>query len=511
MSNLFTSLWVAVFFLAGMSGCHSQDTNKPVHRIDRPPAVAGQFYPADPALLRATLADLFAKAKPASVKNVVAIICPHAGYEFSGIVAASSVNQVDPDKQYDNIFIIGSSHHVAFMGGSIYNIGDYETPLGKVSVNTELANKLIRENPVFTFNAEADKNEHSIEVEIPFLQYHMKKEFTIVPIVLGTQSPQSCKKIAQALKPYLNERNLFVISTDFSHYPPYQDAIANDKRSCDAVLSNSPDKLQKTIIENDARDIPNLATSMCGWTSVLTLLDITSSEPGIKLTPIIYMNSGDSKSGDKTQVVGYWGIAVSRTDEPPKAGTGFNLNLKEKKTLLTIARNTITEYIEHHKTPPVDTGDFSPNLKMHSGAFVTLKENGELRGCIGRFSADEPLYRVVQEMAIAAATEDNRFPQVVEKEITKIEIEISVLSPMKKIGSPDEIVMGRDGIYIKKGWHSGTFLPQVATETGWTREEFLGHCSRDKAGIGWEGWRDAELYTYQAAVFSESSISGHKD
>jgi AmmeMemoRadiSam system protein A len=147
---------------------------------------------------------------------------------------------------------------------------------------------------------------------------------------------------------------------------------------------------------------------------------------------------------------------------------------------------------------------------MKAGAFVTLKENGELRGCIGRFTADIPLYQVIEEMAISSSTQDNRFLPVTAKEIDKLEIEISVLSPMKKISSIDEIVMGKHGIYIKKGWYSGTFLPQVATETGWSREEFLGHCARDKAGIGWDGWKDAEIYTYEACVFSENEITGRK-
>jgi AmmeMemoRadiSam system protein A len=150
-------------------------------------------------------------------------------------------------------------------------------------------------------------------------------------------------------------------------------------------------------------------------------------------------------------------------------------------------------------------------MKVKSGAFVTLKEKGDLRGCIGRFISDEPLYKVVQEMAIASSTEDTRFPRVESKEIDELEIEISVLSPMKKIHSIDEIELGKHGIYIKKGYYSGTFLPQVATETGWTKEEFLGHCARDKAGIGWDGWKDAEIYTYEADVFSEKEINARKD
>ncbi|MEI6456582.1 MAG: AmmeMemoRadiSam system protein B [bacterium] len=489
-------------------GCSSQESNEPL--TDRKPAVAGQFYPSDPALLKQTLADLFAKAKPRTMEKVAAVISPHAGYLFSGIVAASSYNQIDPEKEYDNIFVIASSHQVSFMGASIYSIGDYVTPLGKVPVNIVLAEKLIKENPVFTFNPEADHNEHSLEVQIPFLQYHMKKPFRIVPIVIGSQSPQSCKKIADALKPYLTPDNLFVISTDFSHYPAYGDARVADQATCDAIVSNSPDRLLQLISDYRKKDVPNLVTNLCGWTSVLSLLYMTTADPAIKLNAIHYMNSGEAKYGDKSQVVGYWSIVATRTAIPKESETGFDFSPEEKAILLGIARKTINGYIREGSKPEIDARGFSPNLSMKAGAFVTLKENGELRGCIGRFTSDIPLYQVIEEMAISSSTQDNRFLPVTAKEIDKLEIEISVLSPMKKINSIDEIVMGKHGIYIKKGWYSGTFLPQVATETGWNREEFLGHCARDKAGIGWDGWKDAEIYTYEACVFSENEISGRK-
>jgi len=216
MQKIHFWVWLVLIFLLSETGCHSQDNKViPAALVDRPMAVAGSFYPADPAALRAMLGDLFSKAKPSTVKDVVAIICPHAGYEFSGVVAASSYNQLDPDKQYDNVFIIGSSHHVSFMGASIYNIGDYQTPLGKVKVNIDLANKLIKENVVFSFHPEAELNEHCVEDQVPFLQFHQKKNFMLIPIILGTQSKESCKKIAQALRPYMNSKNLFVISSDF--------------------------------------------------------------------------------------------------------------------------------------------------------------------------------------------------------------------------------------------------------------------------------------------------------
>lgn len=472
---------------------------------DRKPAVAGKFYPANENELKNTLKSLFSKAKPRTSDHVLGIICPHAGYVFSGEVAASGYNQVNPDQQYDNVFIIASSHQVFFDGASIYNKGDYITPLGKVNVNMKLADQLIREHRCFSYKPDADKTEHSIEVQVPFLQYHLKKAFQLIPIVLGTQSKETCKTIALALKPYLNEKNLFVFSSDFSHYPSYSDAILADKATCDAIASGSPEKLLQILDVYREKDIPNLATNLCGWTSILTLLEMIGKDESKKIVPVHYMNSGDSGYGDKDQVVGYWAMAISE-----KTG-GFNFSTKEKITLLGIARNTLEKYLVNRRIPDDDPAAFKGNLILKAGAFVTLKKDGELRGCIGRFSADIPIYRLIREMAVASATQDSRFNPVTINELSDIDIEISILSPMRKINSINEIETGKHGIYIKKGYSSGTFLPQVATEYGWNTEEFLGHCARDKAGIGWNGWKEAEVFVYEACIFSEQELNVHTD
>jgi hypothetical protein len=299
----------------------------------------------------------------------------------------------------------------------------------------------------------------------------------------------------------LQSKNLFVISTDFSHYPPYDDAVKVDKATADAIISNSPEELLRILGKNEERNIPNLATSLCGWTSVLTLLNMTQYASAVSMDIIRYMNSGDSEHGEKLRVVGYYAIAVSSQRE--KSTTSYELRAEDKKELLAIARKTVNMYVRERKIPEIDSNKLLKSLRRHAGAFVTLHKSGDLRGCIGRFDATEPLFAVVQKMAVAASTEDYRFPPVTSKEINDIEIEISVLSPMMRITSPDEIELGKHGIYIRKGNRSGTFLPQVATETGWTKEEFLGHCAQDKAGIGWDGWKDAELYIYEAYVFGE--------
>jgi len=449
------------------------------------------------------LRNLFSHAAPSRhIPDVVAIIAPHAGYPFSGRVAASSFNQIDPGKQYENIFLLGPSHYVGFEGASVYADGDYVTPLGKVPVNKDIARKLSASSRIFSSRTDAHAKEHSVEVEIPFLQYLLKGKFSIVPIVVGASTQETCDLIAEALRPYLNLRNLFVISTDFSHYPSYADANAVDSATADAVLSNSVRRLAGTMASNEGRKVPNLVTSMCGWSCVMTLLSMTQDMPHAQLTRIEYRNSGDAEGGDRGRVVGYCAITVSLA-----AGGNpqpFSLDKREKADLLAIARNAVEQYVKSGTVPALDSSRYSAGLGTGCGAFVTLKEKGSLRGCIGHFESDEPLFRVVQEMALAAATQDYRFQPVAADELKQISIEISVLTPMRRISSVDDIELGRDGIYIKKGSHAGTFLPQVATETGWTKEEFLGHCARDKAGIGWDGWKDADIYVYEALVFDES-------
>jgi MEMO1 family protein len=471
-------------------------------RIDRQAVVAGSFYPAGREELKAALKQAFTKAVPSQgIHPVLAVIAPHAGYVYSGEVAASAFNQVDDAKEYENIFVLGSSHHITFDGASIYSQGDFITPLGTVKVNTALADQLIKNNSFFSNRRDAHAQEHSLEVQLPFLQYRLKKDFKIIPIVLGTQSPETCRRIAGALRPYLNTKNLFVISTDFSHYPSYADAMKTDKATVDAILTNSPENLIRSMAIEERKGISNLATCLCGWTSVLTLLYMSEGNADAAFTHIQYKNSGDTEYGDRNRVVGYNAITVSLKEK--KAASEFRLSDKDKKDLLAVARTTVYQYVTNRTKPAIDGNGMSSIVKTHCGAFVTLKKHGDLRGCIGRFDASEPLYRVVQEMAIASSTQDSRFSPVEPNEIPELEIEISVLTPMRRISSPDEFELGKHGIYMRKGYRSGTFLPQVAEETGWTKEEFLGHCAQDKAGIGWNGWKDAELFVYEALVFGE--------
>jgi AmmeMemoRadiSam system protein B/AmmeMemoRadiSam system protein A len=464
---------------------------------------AGRFYTDNPAALKTQLQQLFAKAEPRKEgASPLAIVVPHAGYLYSGEVAASGFNQIDPNRKFEHVFIIGSSHTTAFQGASVYCDGNFETPLGIVKVDTELAKKLVSENKILKSYTEPHLYEHSLEVQLPFLQYYLKNDFCIVPIILGPSTGDTPQKLAEALKPYLNEKNLFVISSDFSHYPSYKNACTADQATAEAIQTNKPAKLLAALERNKDNDIPGLATSLCGWSSVLTLLYMTEKMPDLSIDLVQYKNSGDSPYGDKDKVVGYYSISFNKNKSAAREGE-FSLSREDKEYLLKLARKTITEYIKRGITPEVDISPLSATLKTPCGAFVTLKKEGKLRGCIGRFNPEQPLWKVVQKMAIAAATQDYRFDPVTSGEISQLKIEISVLTPLKRIKSADEFYLGKQGIYIKKGNQTGTFLPQVAAQTGWSKEEFLGHCAQDKAGIGWNGWKSAELYTYEAMVFKE--------
>ena len=465
----------------------------------RQPCVAGQFYPADTESLRQSLQSYFALAKPREDNNLRAIIAPHAGYVFSGQTAAHAFNQIDPKRKYQRLFLIGSSHRVAYEGASIYNRGHYITPLGVVKVDLDLANQLIRDNKVFDFHADAHLNEHSLEVQLPFLQYHLQQDFRIVPIIITSQSHRTIERIAEALKPYFTTENLFVISSDFSHYPAYDDAVANDRRTAEAIAQNSPKAFIEAIAQNNDPPIANLATSICGWSSVLALLHLTCRHKNIRVNLLAYTNSGDAPRGDKSGVVGYWAIAF---DEPNEE-TGFLLTADEKKQLLQIAREAIKNEVLDRRQHDYDPGNLPDKLTMPMGAFVSLHHEGSLRGCIGKFEAEGPLWETVQKMAISAATRDHRFEKVNAKELPDLHIEISVLSPMRRIDDIDEIVPGKHGIFLRKGSITGTFLPQVAENTGWDTLQLLEHCAADKAGIGRDGWKDAEIWVYEALVIEE--------
>ena len=476
----------------------------------RSPAVAGQFYSAGKSELSRDVESLFSRGVDKKVKNTRAIITPHAGYVFSGEVAASAFNQIDLDRQYDNVFVITSSHRYRFNGASVYIDGNYRTPMGVVEVNYELGKELIEKHSnIFSGDANPHLDEHSLEVQLPFLQHLLKENLQIVPVIIGSQNTEEIKQIANALSPYFTQNNLFVISTDFSHYPNYEKANEVDSLTGKAILSNSPARLLKQLEENQKKNISDLSTSLCGWTSVLTLMYITANNDNYKYHKIQYKNSGDAGAGDKSRVVGYMAIAVTtkncEIENPKSQKTGFILTEDDEKHLLNIVRQTVEEYTRTKKIPDIDPSGFGDALLKPCGAFVSIYKDGKLRGCIGNFTPSGPLWEITRDMALASATQDTRFKPASRDELPMLKYEISVLTPLRKIESIEEFELGKHGIYMTQGNRSGTFLPHVAEKTNWTAEEFLGHCARDKADIGWDGWKDpsTELYVYESIIIEE--------
>ncbi|MFC2123488.1 AmmeMemoRadiSam system protein B [Bacteroidota bacterium] len=497
-------LFFATCLVLIVCSCSGQTKKQEIRKIDRKPAVAGSFYPDNKSELQNMIAGYFNASEKVLAQQPLAVIVPHAGYVFSGGVAAAAYKQIDRQKQFEHVFIIGSSHTMHFEGASVYTKGDFATPAGTVPIDP-LAASLAEKYDFITTDSRPHQNEHSLETQLPFLQYWLKKPFTIIPIIIGSGTRKISRQLAQALKPYFNENNLFIISTDFSHYPTYSEATVSDQSMADAILSNSSRKFLDTKEQVENKGVPNLLTAACGWTSILTLLDITEKIPGISYKKILYRNSGDSQHGERNRVVGYHAICAI-DDTKSRSDSEFKLSRSSKIHLLQIARNTIEGQLANNSIPAIDETTVADDLRVQAGAFVTLKMEGKLRGCIGRLKPQKLLYQTVQTMAISAAVQDHRFAPVKSDEIPDLEIEISVLTPLKKIKSIDEIEMGKHGIYIVKGNRKGTYLPQVATETKWSKEEFLGHCANEKAQIGWEGWKEADIYVYEAIIFSENDF-----
>ena len=479
--------------------------------VVRPATQANRFYTGDARELSGEVDSLLSMHNSQCImhNNVAAVIVPHAGYYFSGHVAAAAYMAIDAKKQYKRIFLLGPSHHEWLDGASVNTEADwYATPLGRVKVDHETAVALTTTNPstgsgqvtdsVFCYRAEAHDREHCLEVQLPFLQRlfarHAQEVPPIVPIVISTNDYDKLKRIAEALKPYFTDENLFVISSDFSHYPKYEDACEVDAKTSKAIETGDVEEFIATINANARSGKRNLHTSACGEFAIITLMLMLDKQYEVK--HLMYQNSGDIDNYDHSRVVGYHSFAILRKDS-----IGFTLSDADKNVLKEIAFNSIRDSLDGKPiAQPIVNSQLSI-LNSKCGAFVSLHKHGRLRGCIGHFGEDYPLHEIVAEMARAAAFEDPRFMPVTRDELDDLDIEISVLTPMRRIQSLDEFELHRHGIYIKKGYRCGTFLPQVADEVNWTKEEFVGHCSQDKAGLGWDGWRNAELYVYEAIVF----------
>lgn len=439
----------------------------------REPAVAGKFYPAEKSALEKMINSYLEEVEPRGLE-VRGLVVPHAGYVFSGPVAAHAFKELE-GKEYKTVIVLGPTHYVRFNGASIPNVTHYKTPLGLVEISPK-AKELMKEKIIVSLSG-AHEKEHSVEVEIPFLQ-HVLKKFELIPIVTGNVEP---KELAEVLDKYVDSETLVVASSDLSHYHPYEVAVNLDKPCVNSIAGLKIEEAKNC--------------EACGKIPILTLMYLAKKRGWVGKV-LDYRNSGDT-AGDKSRVVGYAAIAFYE-----------GLNESEKEFLLNLARRTLESYLTNKTKPVVDEESLSQSLKKVQGCFVTLKKHGRLRGCIGHILPQEELYKCVMDNAISAALNDPRFSPVEPEELKNIKIEISVLTvPELLVYSSPEDLLNKlkpnvDGVVIRYGWRESTYLPQVWEQLP-DKKQFLSSLCL-KQGSPPECWKDAEIYTYHATVFSES-------
>jgi hypothetical protein len=478
----------------------------------RLPVAAGRFYPASATSLRQAVRMFMEDAVPVQVKSPLALVVPHAGYVFSGQVAADGFRQV-AGHHYDVVVVLGTNHTSgSFRKISIYPGDGFSTPLGTAMIDKEVVKELQAADPDCVPDRSLHQQEHSIEVQLPFIQV-IFPDARIVPAVIGVPDIGLCTRFGQVLAGVLkNRRALIVASADLSHYPDADAAEDVDRKTLAAMEKLDPALLQKVTRAQMSRGIPNLHTCACGEAAVMVAMSAAKAMGATAGKVIRYAHSGDVPAGERDRVVGY-GAVVYHADQasgratepgPESASPDSTLSDNDKKALLAFVRETLERYFSNK--PPPSAAGLGPAMKQKRGVFVTLKKRGALRGCIGCMIPDKPLLELVGTVALQSALDDPRFRPVTLEELRDLEIEISMLTPMAPVAGADHIVVGRDGVLIRKGGRSAVFLPQVAPEQGWGRDEMLEHLCH-KAGLPPGSWKEgAQLLTFQAIVFSEADF-----
>ncbi|MDR3755192.1 MAG: AmmeMemoRadiSam system protein B, partial [Terracidiphilus sp.] len=437
----------------------------------RPAAVAGSFYPADPQELSKMIDAMLAKAAPPPVDGtIIAAAAPHAGYPYSGPVAAwtyaAIAAQVKAGHKYSRIVLIAPSHYVGFDFTSLYDGDAYTTPLGQVPVDKEFARRLAKMSSTMQLSdkghqATADAPEHSVEVQLPWLQ-KVLGNFELVPIVMGDQSYESSRALGVALARMLRDDHdtLVLASSDLSHYHPYADAESIDHKTLHALEAYDYYSMSRNFQYRGPRE-PGIWEA-CGGAPIVATMIYAERMGANKAEVLKYANSGDI-TGDKSRVVGYSADVFVKSAQGADAAPPFSLTDQEKAELLTLARKSV-EYMIAKSEPYAPTAPASETLNREYGAFTTLTEGGALRGCIGYTAPIKPLYMTVRDTATLAALRDPRFAPVTAAELPKLAYEISVLSPLRRVTDVEQIKVGRDGLIMKNGSYEGLLLPQVPVE-----------------------------------------------
>lgn len=449
----------------------------------REAAVAGSFYPAERQALQSMIDGFLARAAaPPAEGELVALMAPHAGYVYSGATAAASYRRLH-GAAIRRVILIGPAHRAAINGAAVYSRGSWQTPLGTVPIDERLARGLIDEAAGISGDPAPFVAEHSLEVQLPFLQ-RVLGDFAIIPILVGNPTAATMQGLAARLSGLLRTEpgTLLVCSTDLSHYHAAAAAHVKDNLVIDAARRMAISDLEAILRSGRGE-------ACGGWPLLLTMLAVR----GAGATNGVLYGYADSSeaSGDARRVVGYAAMGFHRTP----------LTTERGRQLLRIARDTVTAQVNHRPLPEPDCTD--PRLAADGAAFVTLTGNGgELRGCIGAILPVEPLCRSVRNSAVSAAVRDPRFQPVRAEELAGLSIEVTVLSPLEPVSSPQEITLGTHGVYLQARGASSVFLPQVAPEQGWDLTTTLRQLAR-KAGLPAEGWRDGQLYRFTAEIVHE--------
>jgi AmmeMemoRadiSam system protein B/AmmeMemoRadiSam system protein A len=491
----------------------------------RPPhfAQAGGFYPDDPVTLTQQIASFFSQARKAELGGTIAgLVCPHAGYAYSGAVAAEAYKQLEGES-FDTVVVISPSHQVFFAGASVYSGGVYRTPLGDIPLDLDFCQKLTSVDPLIALSdnghdAAGGGFEHALEVHLPFLQVVLGT-FALVPVVMGDQEYPTAKRLGELIGRWAKlGRTLVVASSDLAHGHSYKTTRQMDETAASAVQEFDPghffDRLRNGSFE------------ACGGGPITAAMIATHAMGADTARVLCHRNSGDVTGEKSGYIVGYLSAAfvssgttpesqtraarkqAQEAKEPAAEDTRRRRGLQDAHTLTNLERellrNTAHRSLEHAiKGAPLACPEAATErLREKRGAFVTLKKNGQLRGCIGYIRPYKPLIDAVWEMAESAASRDSRFIPVEPSEVDDLEVEITVLSALQRITDPNQVLVGRHGLLISRGYQSGVLLPQVPVEADWDRETFLSQTCI-KAGLPPEAWRDPKttLEIFTAEVF----------
>ncbi|MGB9625981.1 MAG: AmmeMemoRadiSam system protein B [Phycisphaerae bacterium] len=467
----------------------------------RPAYCEGSWYPAGATELAALVDDLLGKAPAPTIEGPpVAIVAPHAGYRFSAPVAAAAYRALR-GRSYQRVIVIAFSHRYAGAYRGVdapKDLTAYRTPLGEIPIDRAVCDALLARSP-FSAHPGVDRGEHSLELQLPFLQRTLK-DFRLVPLYVGQMAPGDYVAAAEALLPWLDDRTLLVASSDFTHFGPdydYQPFREDVPKRLRELADDAAAAIRRCDVDGFLDHLDRTGDTICGRGPITLMMRALSMKGGADAVRAAIDMSG-GMTGDWTNSVTYQSFVFTR-----RAGT---LGPREREVLLRLARQTVTAVLEGKPAPNPGADDLPEAVRKDGACFVTLQNHGELRGCIGNMIAQGPLYQGVIDNAINAATKDYRFADnpVTSRELPQIHIEISYLTPMKRVANPREIVVGRHGLYIVLGMRRGVLLPQVAYERGWSRDEFLAQVCR-KAGLPPDAWKQpsAEIYSFEAEVFGE--------